>query len=169
MTFFRKIKVFFNALFSWNAQISSILLFLLVFLITLDVIGRYVFDSPIPGTFEITEVMMVFIVFLAFAYTEMNDENIRIQLIEKYISDRQKAVLDLLAYLLGLLIYGVICWQAWSQAWGAVEIDQRMSGLLRLPLWPGKFIVIIGSFLLTMQFIIGIITRINTIFQKRPD
>ena len=72
MIFFKKCKIFFKALFTWSAQISSILLFVLVFLITLDVIGRYAFDSPIPGTFEVTEVLMVFIVFLAFAYTEMN-------------------------------------------------------------------------------------------------
>ena len=147
-----KIVSIIKTIFSWCAEISSVLIFFLVFLVTADVFGRYALGSPIPGTFEITEALMVLIVFLAYAHTEATGHNIRIQLIEKRISERQKTILDLLAYLLGMFIFGVICWQAWVQASVSLEINQRMSGLLRLPLWPAKFAVVLGSFLLVVQF-----------------
>ena len=109
----------FRVVLSWCAEISSVLIFVLVLLITADIIGRYVFLSPVPGTLEITESLMVFIVFLAYAHTEAGKHNIRIQIIERRITQRQKYLLDALAYTLGILVFGVICWQGWEQAWPA--------------------------------------------------
>jgi len=158
-----------RAIFSGCAEISSLLIFLLVILISADVFGRYALDSPIPGTFEVTEALMVFIVFFAYAHTEATGQNIRIQLIEKRITERQKIFLDLPAYLLGMFIFGLICWQSWEQAWQSYEINQRMSGLLRLPLWPAKSAVVLGSFLLVLQFMIGFVSSIHKILQKSPE
>lgn len=164
-----KIVSIFQTIFSLCAEISSLLIFFIVILITGDVFGRYALGSPIPGTFEITEALLVLIVFLAYAHTEATGHNIRIQLIDKRISERQKTILDLLAYSLGMFIFGVILWQAWAQAYISLEINQRMSGLLRLPLWPAKFAVVLGSFLLVVQFIISFITSINKIFRGKPE
>jgi len=155
--------------FDWCSEISSILIFLLVLLVTADVFGRYVLSKPIPGTYEFAELGMVFIVFLAYAYAEASGQNIRIQLIENKVTPRQKYLLDSLAYALGMLIFGVICWQAWGQAWIAVEAGQRASGLLRIPMWPAKFVLVFGSFLLVVQFFTSFIANIPKIIHGGAD
>ena len=169
MSIHTKFVSFFRNIFTGCASISAVLIFFLVILVTADVFGRYALGSPIPGTYEITEALMVFIVFLAYAYTEAVGRNIRIQLIEKRITERQKVALDLLAYLLGMFIFGVICWQGWGQAWKAYGIDQRMMGMLRLPLWPSKFALVLGSFLLVLQFVIAFFSGIHKIVKKKAE
>ena len=60
------------------------------------------------------------------------------RLIERKISERQKVYLDLIPYVLGMFIFGIICWKSFDQALSAWEVNQRMSGLLRIPTWPAK-------------------------------
>lgn len=149
------------------AEVSSILVFIMVFLITGDVFGRYVLNSPIAGTLEIAESMLVFIVFLVYAHTQATGQNIRISLIDKLINERQKLYLDLLAYALAIFLFGVICWMSSKQAFSAWEINQRMSGLLRLPTWPAKSAVVLGSFLLMVEFLIEFVSRVYQIINYK--
>ena len=161
----KRLTASFTAVVTWCSEISSILIILLMFLVTADVVGRYIFNSPIPGTLEIGESAMVFIVFLAYAHTEATGQHIRIQLIERRATPRQLQLLNVVACLAGILIYGVICWQAWGQAMFSLSVDQRLTGWLRLPLYPTKFILVWGSFILVLQFIVGLSSNISKIFK----
>ena len=44
--------------------IAAVILFLLMLLSFIDVVGRDVFDAPLPGGFEITEIMMAALIFV---------------------------------------------------------------------------------------------------------
>ncbi len=162
----KRLYTSFTAVVTFCSEASSILIILLMFLVTADVVGRYVFNSPIPGTLEIGESAMVFIVFLAYAHTEATGQHIRIQLIERWATPRQLQLLNVVACLAAILIYGVICWQAWGQAMYSLSIDQRMSGWLRLPLYPAKFVLVWGSFILVLQFIVSLSLNISKVFKS---
>jgi len=166
MSALKKLVSILKKVFEWGAELSSALIFLMVLLVSADVFGRYALSKPIPGTYEISEALMIFIVFLAYAHTEATDQNIRIRLIERYITQRQKDVLDIFAYALGILIFGVICWQGWAQAMFSLEVGQRAQGLFRFPLAPVKFALVLGAFLLVVQFFIGFVSRIAKVLQR---
>ena len=166
MSFIIKFVALYRSFLRIFAEVSSILIFIMVFLITGDVFGRFALNSPIAGTLEIAQSMMVFIVFLVYAHTQATDQNIRIGLIDKIISERQKLYLNLLAYALAMFVFGVICLMSWKQATYAWEINQRMSGLLRIPTWPAKSAVVLGSFLLVVEFFIGFVSSLYSIVKK---
>ena len=166
MSALKKLVSILRKVFEWCGEISSALIFGMVLLVSADVFGRYVLNKPLPGTFEISEALMVFIVFLAYAHTEATGGNIRIQLIERHITQRQKDLLDAFAYALGFFIFGVICWQGWGQAMFSIEVGQRMQGLLRLPLAPAKLALVFGAALLAVQFFVGFVSKIANILQR---
>ena len=142
-------------------SISQLFIFLMMLLITADVIGRYVFNSPVPGTYNISESMMVFIVFLAFASTQAKRQNIRIEIVTRRLSPRKRYPLDLIISLAGILFFGLICWQTWPLAIESWSMREYMSGPVSLPLYPSKLCLPIGSFLLVVQFLIDLVTTIG--------
>lgn len=166
MSLIKRLAHLFEFVVRWSSEVSSVIIILLMFLVTSDVIGRYVFNSPIPGTYEVSESLMVFIVFLAYAYTEATGQHIRIQLIERRTTPRQLHSLNVVACLIGIFVYGIICWQACGQAWVSVVVGERMTGWLRLPLFPARFALVWGSFILVLQFLVGLSSNIVKIVKS---
>ncbi|MCX5841584.1 MAG: TRAP transporter small permease subunit, partial [Deltaproteobacteria bacterium] len=65
-------------------------LFAMMLLTMMDVVLRKVFSKGILGTLELTEFMMVGLVFFALARVEMLDRNISVDLVEKHMSRRTR-------------------------------------------------------------------------------
>ena len=147
-------------------MLSSVLIFVMMVLVTLDVLGRYLFANPVPGTLEISQMLMVVIVFFAYAYTEASDKNIKAELVDKYVSVRKKYLLQAFAAFIGLGIFSIICWQGSQQAWLSMSIGERTIGEVRIVLWPSKVILVIGSFFLVVQNAINMVSKLKKGFQK---
>ena len=63
------------------AYAGSYVLFGMMLLTIFDVIGRYVFNSPITGAFEITEAMMVTMVFFFIGYAQAKKSHVAVDLV----------------------------------------------------------------------------------------
>jgi TRAP-type C4-dicarboxylate transport system permease small subunit len=134
--------------------VAAIFIFILMLLISADVVGRYVFSRPLWGTFEVAESLLVFIVFLGFAYTQHEKGNIRVQVVANRLPLRVRPLLDFLAHALGLAIFVLITYEAGRHAINAWRIGEESVGMVRVPLWPSRFAVPVGSFFLFIQFAI---------------
>lgn len=130
---------------------SAVVLFLMC-LVVADVTGRYVFNSPVPMTYEIGSFMLVFIVFLGMAYTQRAGSHIRVEFLTLKLSPRARAVLDLVSYTLGILLYAAIFYQGFRWAYLAFELGDYTPGLVAIPRWPSMFAVPFGALLLCLQF-----------------
>jgi TRAP-type transport system small permease protein len=134
-------------------SISLAFIFLVMFLITADIIGRAVFNTPVPGTYNIAESLMVFIVFLAMANTEAKRQNIRIAVFTNRFPPVAQRVLNIIVCLAGAFFCALIVWCTWPVAVESWSIREYMTGQASLPLYPSKFMVPIGMFLLMVQFL----------------
>ena len=61
----------------FNSTSAAIVGFMMC-LTTVDVILRYVFNSPIPGVYTLCEMLMVGIVYLAIAYVQQKKGHVRV-------------------------------------------------------------------------------------------
>jgi TRAP-type C4-dicarboxylate transport system permease small subunit len=141
-------------------SISLAIIFLVMLLITADIIGRAVFNAPLPGTYNIVESLMVFIVFLAMANTERKRQNIRIKFLTNRFPPVAQRILHIFACLAGAFFSGLIVWCTWPAAMESWAIREYMTGQVSLPLYPSKFMVPIGMFLLMIQFLADIMASI---------
>ncbi len=86
-------------------------LILMMLLTVADVFLRAVFNKPIIGTTEITEQMMVAVVFLGFGWCALQGRHIQVDLfVSRYPRGRQR-VIDLTMYGVGLILVAVMCWR----------------------------------------------------------
>jgi TRAP-type C4-dicarboxylate transport system permease small subunit len=131
------------------------------FLGTADVVGTQFFAHPVPGALELTESTMVVIVFGALTYSQIRRNHIRVELLYTRAGARGQAAMDIFADLMGLLFFGLLLWQAISEAQFSIEINEATFGLIRFPLWPARVVLAAGTALLILQLAIDLVTDVQ--------
>ena len=132
----------------------------MMFLGTGDVLGRYLFNNPIKGAMEGSQLLMAGVALLCWGYTQASKSHIRINLLIDRYPQRIQKVMALIGLTLTIIIFGLITWQSTIIAIEALE-QHRMLDNINLPLFPFKFMVPIGAMLLCLESIIQIIQTVK--------
>ncbi len=145
------------------------LVFVMIFPTTLDVILRYIFNAPLPEMFQLTEFMMVAVVYLAIAYVQQLKDHIKIEIVTQWLPQKVQDALDLFGHLVGLVICTIITWQSGRLAWEAWDTQDYTMGIVHFPLWPAKTILPIGIGLLCLRLLLDILIGLFRLRQSFPD
>jgi TRAP-type transport system small permease protein len=144
--------------------ISMFMLFLMMILVTVGVIARYAFNSPLKGDMEVQELMMVLIIFVAFPFCQMQKGNVYVELLVDRLKGRARAILQSFAYLIGLFIISLIIWQTWLRAIrGFTDTNSDITLMLEIPVAPFVMIAEIGLILFATEWLIELIHSIHRI------
>lgn len=123
------------ACYSATAVVLGILLLALVAVTFTDVAGRYLFAAPLPGGPELTELLVMAVVFGGLPALCLEDGHITADLVTQRLGPKALGVQLVLARLASAAVLGLACWQLW-------KIGLRLSGygqttvFLKLPLGP---------------------------------
>ncbi len=146
-----------NWLLGWVVDSSAFgaasIVVILMVLVVSDIFGRKVLNKPIPMSYEVAAFMLVFIVFMGLAYSQRQRAHIRVEFLTLRMSPRNRAIMDLLAYTLGVAIYGAIFYQTFKWSYHSFEIGEHVAGLINIPKWPSQFALVFGALLLSLQFL----------------
>ena len=145
--------------------IARVVVALMVALITSDVVLRYFFNRPIAGSYELIEFMMVFVVFLGLAYTQVRKGHLCINLFTKNLSGATMAVLNGLTYLLCFVIFTLISWRL-SIAASSAFSNESISTVLSIPIWISYWVTVIGAATLTIVFLADFLQSVQDMIQK---
>jgi len=131
---------------------ASLALLVLTGLTTADALGRYLFNSPIPGTGEIIEdYFMIALIFLPLSYSFMQEGHVHVTMIERYFSGGVKRAVGKMNLLLSFALFALIVlagWDRFAEAWRIEEISTSSVGY---PMWPCYLMVPIGCGLLCLR------------------
>lgn len=118
----------------------------LALLIFLDVAGRGMLASPIPGTKEIIQNSVVAITFLQLPLAIYTGSMLRTTIFADAVPPSIRRLLRTLTSLLGVALFiGIVLstWQPLLDAWRIGEYEGE--GALRVPTWPVRGLVLIMS------------------------
>jgi TRAP-type C4-dicarboxylate transport system permease small subunit len=96
--------------------VAAALLFAMMLLTVLDVAGRYLLAAPVPGAFELTQVLLALIIFAGLPLVSARDGHVTITIADRWFGPRAGAVRDRLVALVGCTVSGVIAWRLWVLA-----------------------------------------------------
>lgn len=133
---------------AWSNLGSGIILLSIALLVTADVIGRWLLDSPIQGTLEISVNAFVLVVFGALAFYEIEKGGIRLELVTDRLSPVARFWCQVLARVLGTVVYGIMTWRTFTYAVTATVKQEATWGLVEVPIWPSKIVVTVGLLML---------------------
>ena len=127
----------------------------LAFLVMANIIGRSVFDSPIYGTAEIVAASIVIIVYLQAGYAIRSRSMLKADFLVVHLPDIVQRILLAIGYLLGAAFFLMIITGGWEESvLSYVEGEFEGEGALRVPSWPARWTVIIGSGLATINYLV---------------
>jgi len=143
--------------------LSGYIVFFMMIMITIDVTGRYLFNSPISGTLELTEFLMVFVVFFSMAYVQLNQRHIRVELLTQRLPKRVGDGFAIVTLLIAAVFFGLLAWQSWLSAWSAFEYREASEGLIQIPIYPPKFVIPFGSAIMVVQLLRDMAVRVRSL------
>lgn len=135
------------------AVVASISIFVMMISTIADVTARFLLNKAIPGVVELCEFLMVMVVFLGLAYTQVKRGHVRAEVFINKISPRHQIAVELFGYLLALPFFVMFAYQAGLFAYEAWKTGEFMFGLMRFPTWPSKIFVCVGLFVLCLQLL----------------
>jgi len=137
----------------------------MMFLVTGDVIGRYVFNSPIPAVFEInSHFLMVLVVFFPLAYVHQRKEHVFVTLFTESMPLKTKAFLEGASAVLGLVLYGLIGWYGLQKAILSTRVLEYIPGIVNVPVWLSKWIIPIGCLAFCIELARDALNQFKTVF-----
>lgn len=144
------------------AYLGMFLLIPMMLLITGEVVGRWGWNKPIPGSVEIAEYMLSVFILLGVAYTQQMKGHVRVAMLISRLGERPQLILEVFTTLLSLFIVAILAWQGWNL--GVEEI--AVSDMLRIPQWPFKLLVCVAGVSLFFELLIDLIDTLRKIAGK---
>ena len=137
----------------------------MMFLVTGDVIGRYVFNSPIPAVFEInSHFLMVMVVFFPLAYVHHKKEHVFVTLFTDRLPPVGKAFLEGISAMLGFVLYGLIGWYGLHRAIQSTRLLEFIPGIVDVPVWISKWIIPIGCLAFCLELLRDVFHQLKIVF-----
>ena len=101
--------------FSVTRFINAIGVFFLavmMIIITLDVILRYFFNSPIDGSLELIRFVLVLTVLLAIPYTTVRKQHVAIDIVTSKLSEKTRYRLESLMVFIAIILTSLVIWRS---------------------------------------------------------
>lgn len=134
-----------ESLASLLAVVAGLSLVVMMVHVSLDVLLKYFFKLPIPGTAEVVaSYYMIGTVFLPLAYIEVHNRPIVVELFYDRMPRALQAPLDVLGTLASLAFYAFLTWQSMKIALVSLENREYVDGLWKVVVWPSRFIIPVG-------------------------
>lgn len=153
-------------LFHWTMaalnMVGAVWVALIMVLITVDVVGRAFFNSPLFGVPEIVKISVVGLVWCMMAHTLKVGAHLRSTIILYRMPPGLRKAVEILSCVLGVAIFALIVYSGWDnmiESWQIGEFEGEDP--VRVPTYPIRSLVIIGAALTSLQFLVMLIEQIR--------
>jgi len=126
--------------------------------ISIDVVAKYLFGLPMPGTITVvSNYYMVLVAFLPLAFTERKNAHISVEVVTEHFPPWLQGGLKIVSLVFCAAIFAAMTWQSWIEAGrahkvGAFEIEQNV----KLLIWPARYLLPLGCGLMTLTLLVRI-------------
>jgi TRAP-type C4-dicarboxylate transport system permease small subunit len=94
---------------------SAILLAMMV-LTFVDVMARYVFNRPVQGAFEVTELMLLVLIFAGLPLASYADEHALMDFVDRVLAARARRALERIVQAICAAVMALLTWLVWLKA-----------------------------------------------------
>jgi TRAP-type C4-dicarboxylate transport system permease small subunit len=138
---------------TYAAAIST---FVMMLLTTADAAGRYIFNRPVTGAYEITtNYLMVASIFLAMAYAYRGGANIRVTFMADRLPRQVKLIVNHFVQVVSMLYCGVLVFATFKHALRNLATDTTLSSIA-IPQGPAYVLVPVGLFFTTLLMLLDL-------------
>lgn len=137
---------------TYVAYVGAAVLGGLVLMLMYSIVARRLFNAPLKGSFEMTELALVLITFLILAYDSLKGESIIVDIIVSYFPKRARGITAAVIHFLATVMLGILSRQLIVQAIRVHNYGQT-TPMLELPVYPFIYVAAFGTILLTVVYL----------------
>ncbi len=133
--------------------ISGLSLFIIAAVITVDVVMRYLFKNAIKGQQEIAQILMVFVVYFALAYSTRIRAHVRVDILTNVMPPALRNIC--LGLVTWLCIFVTVNITIRTGSYGLTLMQRgTTTAILKIPYYPFYIIIAVMSVLISIEFFI---------------
>jgi len=142
-------------------KIASWLILLAILVSATNAVVRKLFDLSSNSWLELQWVLFAAVFLLCASWTLLDNEHIRIDIVNSHLSKRMRDGIDIFGHLFFLLPFSILLlWTSIPFFLNSYGINEQSLNAGGLPQWPAKMLVPLGFFFLTLQGISELIKRV---------
>jgi TRAP-type C4-dicarboxylate transport system permease small subunit len=138
------------------AELGGLLMTIMMLLFLINIITREL-NKPIQGLLQLAVFSMIILIYLGLAHTEENDQHVRLEVITDRVSPLIKAKMRFFTHLIEWLIINICLFAVYQDALRAFIKKASVTGVVPMPLWPVKWIMVIGLIIYWVQLMLCVI------------
>lgn len=146
-------------------EAASWLFFATGALLTWEVVARYVFSAPTIWAAEISQMFLIWGMFIALPRTIMRQENIAIEVLHERLPEPVRRACDAAAFVFTAGFCAVVCWYGWLIAWDSLVRGRSTGTMLNIPNWWTEMVVPVGFGLSVIACAVGLMRAFRA---RRP-
>ena len=136
---------------------AMVALFGMMILGTADVAGRYLFNIPLTGTLEITEILMPVLVLFGLADTQSTDGHLTAGVIDYFrLKPETRTKILFGVQVLVFCVFLLILWRGLVGSMLALR-SHRLISNIDVPLWIPQLVVPLGALVMSMVLVVQIV------------
>ena len=132
---------------------AAIALASIMFLMLIDVTGRYLFNAPLPGAAEIIELAMGVCVFAALPLVTASNEHIRLDYLSNAVRGRVQALTNALVATISAAGMGLLAWRIADKALSIARYGDT-TPFLKIPMAPIALFIALCAAISALIFLI---------------
>jgi len=137
---------------------AGLVLFAMLF-VTAEVFSRnpVLFNSPIPGHLELSELLMPPLIYLAISYTQATGGHVRMTLFIDLLPPKGRAFIELVVRALSIGICAILCYFSAKHALRVWQFGDVTMSPPYFVVWPSAIMAPVGLFLLTLRMYLEVV------------
>jgi TRAP-type C4-dicarboxylate transport system permease small subunit len=147
-----------RALDTLGGLLAAVALFGIMWLTLVDVSGRKLLSQSVPGSLELTELMMVVVIFAALPLVSLRGEHVVFDSIDPLLSQRLRRAQGVVVDGLCALLLAGMAWLMWAKAGQMVEYGDT-TAQLKIPQPP---------FVYAMSVLCGVTALVHGLLMLEP-
>jgi len=150
-------------IFSWTVVVLNLL-------VVLEVVLRYVFNSPTIWNFEITKQVFALHFMITAGYGLLHNEHVSIDLVYIKLNKTAQNILDIITYLIFFFPFvGIIFFHGIRFAGNSWAELEKTTSVFGSPLFIIKTVIPVSALLLLLQGVNIFINRISYFFERKTS
>lgn len=133
---------------------------------TIDVVARYFLKKPIPGAYQLQEMLLVTLITLPLAYCQEKRIHVRVDILLGRLKGKARSVFELSNVIIALVLFGLAAWTTGQAAWQSFVTKDFYVGTIHYPYWPSKTMLALGTGFLCLRLLIDVTQHGRDLFRR---
>ena len=152
---------YYDKIIKYSGYLASSLFIAIGFIVSYEVIMRYLFNSPTIWVNEVSRFLQIWATYLALTYSFHKKDFIRITVIYDRLNETGKKILDFISFIFIIIFSCFVVYYGWLIAYDSLKVGRTSSTILDVPSFLTEFAIPLCFAFLVIRVILEAIRYIR--------